>query len=427
MLARARAGRLTAVISIACVIAACDRTASVERSGVTDDDTPEELAALVDELMPRLERLSGLDRTAAVRVRAQDPAAVRRYVEQRLQQEMPPERLAGIRAAYVVLGLIPDTLDLRALLLELYNEQVLGYYDPRTRTLYVLDTVTDDALGPVLAHELVHALQDQHTNLDSLISRERGNDRQAAAHAAMEGHAVVVMFASLAEQDSGRRIDPIALASPWREVERALDAQPEQFPVLRRAPAVVRETLLFPYIAGSDFVHTLWSHYRGAARYPAPIDSLLPQSTQQVLEPLQHFIRRRTDPIELQFDGLAGDSSVLHENTLGQLETGIFLGHYLGAEARAAASGWRGDRYVVVRDGDAHGLLWFSVWDSPATAQRFATRIRSVADRRPARSATVEVLELNGHAAIRVLDLPAAAPPLLRERLQRVAVRVRSS
>src|SRR5687767_2160921 len=416
MLTGTHARRLAAVLGSATTIAACDRTATVERNDIADEDTPAQFAQLVRELLPRLERLSGLDRKAPLSVRTQDRAAVRSYLEQRLQQELPPERLEGVRAAYVILGLIPDTLNLRALLLELYHEQVLGYYDPPSGTLYVLDHVNPDAVRPVLAHELVHALQDQHTNLDSLISRDRGNDRQTAAHAAMEGHAVVVMFAALAEEESGRRIDPVTLPSPWREAERALEAQPDQFPVLRRAPAIVRETVLFPYIAGSDFVHTLWAHRRGAARYPAPLDSLLPQSTQQVMEPLEHFIRRRTEPVELSFDGISG-TGVLHENTFGRLETGIFLGQHLGEPARASAGGWRGDRYVVIRENGADGLRWVSLWESNGSAQRFAEAIRSMAAQRPHRSATVALLQLNGHAAVDVVDVPVNATPLLRQRI----------
>jgi hypothetical protein len=427
MQTRSRARRLLGSWIGAAALAACARSATVERSAITDDETPAELSALVGELMPRLERLSGLDRTDPVRVRAQDRAAVRGYVEQRLAQELPPEQLAGIRAAYVLLGLIPDTLDLRALLLDLYTEQVLGYYDPRTRTLYVVDDATDDALRPVLAHELVHALQDQHTNLDSVIARDRGNDRQTAAHAAIEGHAMVVMFASLAESATGRTIDPVELPSPSRELGPALAPPSEQFPVFQRAPGIVRETLLFPYIAGSDFVHTLWSHRRGAARYPAPLDSLLPQSTQQVMEPLEHFIRRRTDPLDVRFDSAGGEDSLLYTNTLGQLETAIFLQHHLGAAARSTASGWRGDRYLVIRENDAHALRWVSLWESPQAARRFADAARRAAAGRSARSTAIELGELSGHPAVQLLDLPAAAPVQLREKLQRATPRVVSA
>jgi hypothetical protein len=410
-----RSGLLAAAL---CVFSACDRGSDVATQQITDEDTPARLAEMVTEMMPQLERLSGLERRELIRLREQDRDAVRNYVEARLREEMPDEHLEGVRATYALLGLIPDTLNLRALLLDLYTEQVLGYYDPETTTLYVVSGAPADALAPVVAHELVHALQDQHANLDSLISRERGNDRQTAAHAAMEGHAMLVMFTYLAELASGAEVDPVSLPSPAVELAPALEQQQGQYPVFQRAPRIVRETLLFPYISGSDFVHTLWSHQAGGAR-PAPLDTWLPQSTQQVLEPLEHFIRQRTEPLSLHIDA-GGIGGVLFDNTLGQLETGIYLAQHLGEQSRATASGWRGDRFVVVRGDGGDGMLWVSVWQSDDVARRFADAVRRV--QRAGRTIAVENFSLDGMPAVRVVDVPANADTALRDRLSTLAV-----
>src|SRR5690606_7183334 len=205
------------------------------------------------------------------------------------------------------------------------TEQVLGYYDPRERTLFVVSGEDVDDIRQVVAHELVHALQDQHTDLDSLIAGERGNDRQTAAHAAMEGHAMLVMFTLLAEEATGATIDPAALPNPAEELGPALEAQNSEYPVFRRAPAVIRETLLFPYLSGVDFVHALWSARRPMDRYPAPLDSLLPQSTEQVMHPEERFIARRDAPVAVAPVDVPGGWRVEREDELGQLETAIFL------------------------------------------------------------------------------------------------------
>src|SRR5207253_8954415 len=126
-------------------------------------------------------------------------------------KEMPPAEMNGIQASYAALGLIPDTLNLHDLLVALYTEQVAGYYDPETKTFYVVQGTSRETLRPVLAHELVHALQDQHVNLDSLISNNRDNDRQSAAQAAIEGQATVVMFALVAEQMTGKTFNVASL------------------------------------------------------------------------------------------------------------------------------------------------------------------------------------------------------------------------
>lgn len=403
------------------IATACGRGAPRLAEGVTDSASPEWLAAIVHDLMPRLERLSGLDRVDVIRARTQSRQDARAYVERRLDQEMPPEVLEGVRRTYVLLGLLPDTLDLRALLLDLYTEQVLGYYDPGTRTLYVVEGADAASLRPVLAHELVHALQDQHTDLDSLIARDRGNDRQTAAHAAMEGHSMVVMFTLLAEEATGRRIDPTSLPAPSAELGPAMAAQIDQYPVFRRAPPIVRETLLFPYIGGSDFVHALWSGMAPLDRYPAPLDSLLPVSTQQVLQPVERFVGERVDPIEMRFEGGPALPPGAYENTLGQFEIEIFLEHHLGSDARSLARPWRGDRFALVDASGGPALVWVSLWESGTAADAFAGALRLIRPP-PGHAHHVETGSELGQPSVRLIVAPGADLPELRPALAGAAV-----
>jgi hypothetical protein len=326
----------------------------------------------------------------------------------RLDEEMPPAEREIVRRTYVALGLLPDTLDLEALLLDLYTEQVLGYYDPSSRSLFVVSSESVDDLQPVIAHELVHALQDQHTNLDSLIAGERGNDRQTAAHAAMEGHAMLVMFTLLAEQSTGTAIDPAAMPNPAPELGAAMETQNSEFPVFRRAPAVIRETVLFPYLRGADFVHRLWSARRPLDRYPAPIDSLLPQSTEQIMGADEHFIERRDEPVAVALGPVPEGWRLERENDLGMLETAIYLGQHLGESGRSAAEGWGGDRYaLLVSPSGDDVILWRSVWDTPEAATRFAGAVRRAGGRRPDRQLRVEIERSDGRAGVRVIDAPA--------------------
>jgi hypothetical protein len=368
-------------------------------------------------MMPALERLSGLDRLETLRVRRQSRQGARTYVETRLDEELSPAERDAVRRTYVGLGLLPDTLDLDALLIDLYTEQVLGYYDPSARTLFVVSGERVSELQPVIAHELVHALQDQHTNLDSLIAGERGNDRQTAAHAAMEGHAMLVMFALLAEQATRTTVDPATLPNPAQQLGPALEAQNAEFPVFQRAPPVIRETLLFPYLSGVDFVHTLWNSRHPLERYPAPLDSLLPQSTEQVIHAEEKFILHRDEPVPVTLGAVPAGWSVAREDEFGQLETAIYLGQHLGSAARAAAEGWDGDRYALLVSPDgADVIYWRSLWDTPATADRFADAARRAADRRRDRSIVVRREQVNGRPGVRVVDAPAgvAADPLLQ-------------
>jgi len=386
-----------------------DAAAVADASAVVDAESPRDLAEVVERMMPALERISGLDRVETLRVRRQSRAGARAYVMARLDQETPPAEREIIRRTYVALGLLPDTLDLDALLLDLYTEQVLGYYDPAARTLFVVSSESVDDLQPVIAHELVHALQDQHTNLDSLIAGDRGNDRQTAAHAAMEGHAMLVMFTVLAEQSTGRTVDPASLPNPATDLGAALETQNSEFPVFRRAPPVIRETVLFPYLAGVDFVHSLWRARRPLDRYPAPLDSLLPQSTEQVMGAHDHFIRRRDEPAAVEVGVVPEGWRMDRENELGKLEIAIYLGQHLGESGRAAADGWGGDRYALLVSPSGHDVIfWRSVWDTAEAADRFAAAVRRAAAARPTRRVTVQREQQNGRPGVRVIDAPAA-------------------
>lgn len=423
---RERSGRSArgvrfALIAIAWVaLAHCgDRNVApeaAEASAVVDAESPEDLADVVEQMMPALERISGLDRVETLRVRRQSREGARAYVMARLDEEMPPAEREIVRRTYVALGLLPDTLDLDALLLDLYTEQVLGYYDPTARTLFVVSSESVDDLQPVIAHELVHALQDQHTNLDSLIAGERGNDRQTAAHAAMEGHAMLVMFTLLAEQSTGRNVDPAALPNPAPELRAAMETQNSEFPVFRRAPGVIRETLLFPYLGGVDFVYSLWRARRPLDRYPAPLDSLLPQSTEQIMGADDHFIQRRDEPVAVELGSVPAGWRMERENELGKLETAIYLGQHLGERGREAADGWGGDRYALMTSPSGHDvILWRSVWDTAEAAERFADAVRRAAVQRPERHITVRREQRDGLAGVRIIDAPAGVETTVLE------------
>jgi len=80
-------------------------------------ETDPALSALVDSLLPAVERVSLLSASRPVRVDVRSPDQVRQFVVRKLDQELPAPELEGIRRVYARLGLIPEDLDLRGLLL----------------------------------------------------------------------------------------------------------------------------------------------------------------------------------------------------------------------------------------------------------------------------------------------------------------------
>ncbi len=368
---------------------------------------------VADSLLPRLQLLAGLRVERPIRIGYRTRAQVREYIVHQLDRDMPPAELTGVQETYAALGLIPDTMNLRRLLVDVYTEQVGGYYDPDTKTFYTVEGTPPGALRTVLAHELVHALQDQHTNLDSLVSRKRGNDRQTAAQAAVEGQATAVMFAVMMGVNDPARLPDLAV-----QLRSALETQNAQFPVFRRAPLVIREGMLFPYVQGTSFVQALWRVHAPRSGgpppggWPAPLDSLLPQSTEQVMYPDSFLRQPRDNPTELRL-GPSPDPRwrTSYEDVLGELETGIVLRQHLGEAAARFADGWDGDRLrLLAGPGGAHALVWYSVWDTPAAADAFAAAYRQTLPRRPTRHADVQRLTISDRPVVLVVDAPVTVP-----------------
>ncbi|HEU4699666.1 MAG TPA: hypothetical protein VFS40_10825, partial [Gemmatimonadales bacterium] len=130
-----------------------------------DAQRPQTIEHLVDSLRPAVERATGLTFREPVRSAVRSKAEVRAYLAAKLDEELPPARAKGLEAAYRLFGMIPDTLALRPLLLDLLTEQVVGYYDPDSLTLFGVAGTDPQQLKLVLAHEMVHALQGQYLPL----------------------------------------------------------------------------------------------------------------------------------------------------------------------------------------------------------------------------------------------------------------------
>ncbi len=362
---------------------ACAGDAQQTHSLVTSSDP--ELREMATALLPDLARRSGLQLKGPVRLEKRTRPELVRYLRHKLDEQLPESEARRTVAAYALLGMVPDTLDLRALMLDLYTEQVAGFYEPDSTALFVLDDQPAAVLQPLLVHELVHAVQDQTVDLEALTDPELGNDRVTAAQAAIEGHATLVMLEYLTEQMRGTPVDLGKVRDFAGSLGPALEGMQGQFPALAGAPPVVRQTLLFPYVEGTGFVQDLWS--RGER--PAPFGENLPLSTEQILT------GDRTDvPVALSLT-VEGARSV-HEDDLGRLEGGIFLETHLEAGQGRLADGWGGDRYALLDlPGGGQGLAWVVVWDRVAARDAW---VAAMAGRlgRLSPPATVEALEVGG-------------------------------
>lgn len=357
-----------ALLALVLAASACD----AQSSGLVVSSDPE-LAAVAEEVLADIADRAGMTLTAPVRLEVRSRADLETYVLDKLERDLPQDEADARVEVYARLGLVDADLDLRALLVGLYGEQVAGFYEPDSTAFFLIDDQPPEGLRPLLAHELVHAVQDQNTDLSALIDPDVGNDRATAAMAAIEGQATLVMLEYMTEQMSGTNTDLSIVQDFAAQVRPALEMT-AQFPALAAAPRIIRESLLFPYVDGAIFAHGLWT---GSERR-SPFGAALPLSTEQVYDP------SAAPPVQMRAQPGEGVETIL-EDDLGSLELGIFAEDVLGASGPGRAGGlvdgWDGDRYLLARlpDGST-SLAIATLWADEPSRDRFAAALESNRD-----------------------------------------------
>lgn len=405
-------GRAVAMLGLLVALAACRRDGVVGQGPYGDK---------VATLIPQIERSVGVKFKRPPKVEVRSPHQVREFLLRQFDATDPRRELEGEQATYKLLGMIPDTLDLRKFLVDLLTEQVIGYYDPTTKVLYVVQGAPDDLVGTTITHELVHALQDQYVNLDSLQHVTGDDDRQSAAQAVIEGEAVYEQMSIML----GGNDNLAARLGGWDRVRDLIRENQGSQPIFSAAPLVIQESLLFPYINGADFVR----RFKALRPGRLPFDSM-PTTTEQVMHERAYFGTPRVYAIPISLPAVANG---VYQNDLGEFGTRLFLFQHLKEQSTAirAAAGWRGDRYVVVRTGDGNAIAWMTVWDTPVDAAEFVTAAgeamakrygtsapaTAVAGRRTleGRGRIVQITEreIDGQSVVLFVDAPARAGPNL--------------
>ncbi|MBT8398033.1 MAG: hypothetical protein HKO65_18405 [Gemmatimonadetes bacterium] len=401
---------IVATAALAILLSGCGPQVA-DTTYVTSSDP--ELGARVAALLPDLAARAKMELVKPIRAERRTREELESYLLHKLDEEFPPEEAALLTQAYSLVGLVDPGLDLRGLLASVYQEQVAGFYDPDSTALFVMDDMPEEMLEGVLIHELVHAVQDQTANLDSLTAEERGNDHQAAAQSAIEGHATLIMMEYMAEQQSGQPVDLSQLPDISQLLGPAMEALRDQYPALSSAPKIIQEALLFPYLRGYSFVSALWQAQEGR---PAPFGPNLPQSTEQILRPSLAFGPEPDMPTDLELE-LDPGFEILYGNTFGQGEFEVLLEEHLGPDGRALARGWDGDRYALVRGpSGTEGLIWISVWDSPEERDGFVQGFRAAAAGFPTPGTLEETEVLERPGAVLRIGVPAEISVEVREK-----------
>jgi hypothetical protein len=364
-------------------------------------NAPSELLKSADATMETVARLRGLEPKAPVAKGVKSRDEIASYLSDHVREQYGEAKLDAEGRTLQILGLIPPMESYREFVLKLLTEQVGGYYDPERRTFFIAGWLPLEQQKPVMAHELTHALQDQHFEIGRILKEDLKleNDDRALAHQALfEGDAMAVMLDYLLEP-AGRNFAQLPdLVTVMRSQLSQMDSQ---FPVFKQAPMYLRETLLFPYGYGAAFLQQIRMKQPWSAVDKVYAD--LPASTEQILHPEKYLVSR-DEPQPLQAEDPSarfGDAwKANYANVLGEFSLYILLRLHLPDErAKQATAGWDGDRLMLVEDGTSSAVFFSSVWDSPEEAAEYQAALRDWLKLRIPESRTLEeseeILELS--------------------------------
>lgn len=368
----------------------------------------EEALAAVEQIFRQVSEISGLEIKQPVRSAVVSRDEIRGYVRERLKQTTTPEQLHAQQVALQKFGLLPKGFQLDKFVVDLLAEQATAYYDPRRKQFFLSDWAPLELQKPAIAHELMHALQDQHFDLDKvLLAKGISQDEQMARVAVVEGQGVLVMMDYMLGARGEKTRDYPNLSE---YVAQATLDETSKFPIFAAAPAYLRESLLFPYTLGLNYVRTLVEK-KGKEAY-AEMLRVPPRSTGEVLHPgapSGPTFELSAPPVP---ENARKGFRKLDSNVLGELDLTVLLKQFVGQEeARAIAPGWRGLRYDVYENDAGDVILAHrSVWKDAATAKAFAAAYRKVVAAKGGQADTRDELRGDTVDFIEGARSPAPAP-----------------
>jgi hypothetical protein len=292
---------------------------------------------------------------------------------------------------YQALGVVPDDYPYEQEIVQVYAQQIGGYYDPDRKEFVMLDTMASKLQLPVAVHELTHALQDQKFGLTHFLDpKQRESDELMARAALVEGDATAIMqeFMSGRSVKASKDISEVSLPESTVKVPEALE-----------------RILLFPYLDGLTFVRHV-QRFGGFSAINAAFSNP-PKSSREVLHPEQ-YINRSFVAQELPRDEVEQPNekaSPIYADTVGEFAVSALLGTALSSKQRGAAcaEGWRRDRVIIFKgESDKRFVSWTSEWDSQDESTEFYECYREMIKARYQKDVGGEFVSVSPAKAIKI-------------------------
>src|SRR5579884_4109668 len=346
------------------------------------------------------------------------------YIKKRMDEDEDVQRMQRSEAVLKKFGLLPRGFDMRSFFVSMLREQVAGYYDPKTKTVNLLNWVEPSAQEPVLAHELTHALQDQSFDLerwmkqgmtaeinpvsdtdpdsspqraqrkedqkqeskkdpksDSKRDENKDNaneilsdEQEAARLAVVEGQAMLVLVDYMLAPTDQSVVDSPGVVDAIKQGMMVGDNSP----MFNKAPLYLKESLTFAYRYGLDFEKEVLlkkgkeAAFSGVFKHP-------PDTERQIMEPAAYLSDEHLPALGIpDFDASLGQKYDKFDiGSFGEFDVSVLIKQFGGAEASDRLTpSWRGGYYYAVRrKGESKGplaVVYVSRWAAPEDAKEFA-------------------------------------------------------
>ncbi|MFA5793629.1 MAG: hypothetical protein WC980_00965 [Candidatus Brocadiia bacterium] len=380
------------------------------------ENATEKIISDINTYQKEVELIRGKQFKSTIPTAVQSMSDFRNFVKNDLDKELPPAKAQITQMAMIKLGLLPEGYDLRKGFENLLLTQAGAYYDPRTKSIYLLkvDAFPPEQLKSNLIHELCHALQDQSFNLaDMNKNASASEDSATAIRYLYEGEATYVMtMYSLKPMMGGQEISAnnpviaqifsrmkfmtrdmllnqaesqmLPLAEKYPEMKTALEG-------LKSAPIHLFWYLNAPYIHGLSSISDMLvydipkqdKNYQGGWQNIDIAYQKPPVSTEQIMHPRKLLIER-DEPTVINQPALPPQIEISFSDVLGEFGFWTLFSTFEIPSLREAAEGWDGDKYFLLKNikTNKYSLYLSTVWDSNADATESFKAYQSVIEKK---------------------------------------------
>lgn len=326
----------------------------------------------IDSIVRTLSDITGLSEKHPVPYGRMNKKQLRQFLAKRMKKTLRPEEIYADELALKMFGLVPQDFDLKQSTIDLFTEQAAAFYDYDNKKLYLLDDSSFTTETTTLAHELSHALADQHFDLGKFMDETPSNDDENLAHTAVvEGQASWLMLAYDLKEEGK---DPVPTPEMLKNVADSSEASMGDFPVLKASPLYIQQSLLFPYSEGTLFFAAVYSKM-GKKSFAAVFEDP-PVDSAQIIHPERYFAHQKPTKPALPTITAQNHGKEITEGLVGEFDHEMLLRQYSGVQlATSLAPHLRGGHYEILGVGpgkDRTPLLEYSSeWDSAENADRF--------------------------------------------------------